>query len=963
MFTSSLPFSLVLLILSTSSFAQQQFNNVTLDPAASTLFSTSSGTLSPVGTTEDGGRILAACTLDSTVYVAGSFSQIGGTSAQNVAAFDSSSSSFSALPKGGPNDAVHALYCDSANNLLWLGGNFTLPSPGAAAYAPHNSSWVPAPFVGLSGEVLAITPFADAQSIYFAGSFITAFSSNSTNSTFGNNPNVPYSAGATPYSSSLVPIPLQGAQITAEPATGQTGFSDITNILCPAGADGEGNTWLAQDGSAAQITVRTFRNEGVSGVRLGNTFVQGRGTTAFTVTTIPNNQVLPLSYIDPVTNTTQNCSDSCPLLTNTTIPYQDFIFNQTPALTITGFQLTLNTWAGAGAGLHLLQLLSEGSFASFVPGLDTASCFAPGPTTVTQTGNWQEVNVTTNTAGTVQPILQATLPTNTPPASSPSLDLSVYVSAVGYYTVYFVTPGCTLMEDCDLRTTVQVTISPGNSVAPVTQEIDQRVTSDTITTVYRGPVYPTSPSFTIPVSLRLSGTPAGTGSDGNYDMVADQVQFVLTAAPNGTGESVVGEGVPGYNLTMTSSGIARGFGLFEWPERSAAENATGTLSTGLETSVDQAGAALYAGILGASMNSFSVAAIAQFGASVISALAVGNNGTLYIGGLFTLSTVGASNIVMWNGSDLIPLPSGGLNGPVTALAIDNSAGHLYVGGSFSGPQGSTESGFTGIGLFDIAASKWTSMAGGLNGPVTGLAFSSNQLLVVGNFTALPQNSGIPAAGIASWSLSAASWNPPSGFVVGNLSFISTDGQFMGGRVSMSSISYGSSGHLSEGLVILVCIVIGAGCVLMLFLIGLLIALWLRRSEQAPQALADKDDDDAASSIGQHPSTLLEHVQAATRATIIGEGAFAGGNIRSEGSHEQVADDSMETEEAVGGAGPFADDGRVAHARYSFEASGEGELEIHAGTQVQVLDDRDTSWWLVRDVETGREGIIPASYLL
>jgi hypothetical protein len=33
-------------------------------------------------------------------------------------------------------------------------------------------------------------------------------------------------------------------------------------------------------------------------------------------------------------------------------------------------------------------------------------------------------------------------------------------------------------------------------------------------------------------------------------------------------------------------------------------------------------------------------------------------------------------------------------------------------------------------------------------------------------------------------------------------------------------------------------------------------------------------------------------------------------------------------------------GRPAHARYSFEASGEGELPLAAGMELEILDDSD-----------------------
>ena len=79
-----------------------------------------SGALTKLGSTQQGGSILATCVLGDTVYVAGSFSSINGTSASNVASY--SSNSFSALASNGPDGPVHALYCDSSNNKVWAGG-------------------------------------------------------------------------------------------------------------------------------------------------------------------------------------------------------------------------------------------------------------------------------------------------------------------------------------------------------------------------------------------------------------------------------------------------------------------------------------------------------------------------------------------------------------------------------------------------------------------------------------------------------------------------------------------------------------------------------------------------------------------------------------------------------------------------------------------------------------------------
>lgn len=259
---------------------------VPFDPSTSTLLSRSSeGSLSRLASTNSGGQLLAGCALGDIFYIAGSFSSIGNVSASNVASFTPSSTEFAALGSGGPNGEINAVFCDEKNNKLWVGGNFTSPSPSVAIWDGNAMSWSSPPFSGLSGaqaRVLSITSNASQSSLLFAGSFITSFQGNGSITLNGtNNPNVPYSAGATPFSSSLVPVPLQNAQIDGSPSSSNPSFSDISNILCPSGADGPGDTWLAADSNTAVITVRTFASVSASGIRLGNTFLSGYGTTGF----------------------------------------------------------------------------------------------------------------------------------------------------------------------------------------------------------------------------------------------------------------------------------------------------------------------------------------------------------------------------------------------------------------------------------------------------------------------------------------------------------------------------------------------------------------------------------------------------------------------------------------------------------------------------------------------------------
>jgi hypothetical protein len=272
-----------------------QNSSFSFNPSTSTILSRAvDGSISPIASTSSGGSITAGCAIGSTFYLGGSFSSVGNTAASNVASYTPSSGAFTSLA-GGLDGEVDAMYCDQSGGNIWVGGAFHAPisasgssgyKGGVAVYNAKGNSWAPPPFGGLAGaagRVQSISPNPSASSLYFAGSFLTAFQSSIPTPNGTNNPNVPFSIGATPFSSSLVPIPLTsaGTQIDASPSNSRPQFSNISNILCPGGPDGPGNTWLAQDGSTAQITVRTFQFSTASGLRLGNTFVEGRGTTAF----------------------------------------------------------------------------------------------------------------------------------------------------------------------------------------------------------------------------------------------------------------------------------------------------------------------------------------------------------------------------------------------------------------------------------------------------------------------------------------------------------------------------------------------------------------------------------------------------------------------------------------------------------------------------------------------------------
>lgn len=254
---------------------------VSYSTTSSTLLSkTAGGQLISVGITNAGGIVSAICeTSTGSIYAAGSFSSLGGIPASNIASYDPSLGVFSALGAG-LDGQVLALACNATTVIA--GGNFISPvGAGSTQYAGHvaqwsipSKSWSPLPFVGFNGPVTSISPSSDGKSIFFGGNFTTSF----VNSTASSNPsNVTFPSLA----SSLTPISLNGSQFTAGPTSFQDGFGNPQNVFCPSSADGPGSSWLLTDGSTGTFTSQLFRPLQVRGLRLGNTFIDGRGTANF----------------------------------------------------------------------------------------------------------------------------------------------------------------------------------------------------------------------------------------------------------------------------------------------------------------------------------------------------------------------------------------------------------------------------------------------------------------------------------------------------------------------------------------------------------------------------------------------------------------------------------------------------------------------------------------------------------
>lgn len=57
-------------------------------------------------------------------------------------------------------------------------------------------------------------------------------------------------------------------------------------------------------------------------LRLRNTHLQGRGTKTFRFVAQPIDGIMNFTYVDPATGKTQACDATCPLSSDTSIPFQ-----------------------------------------------------------------------------------------------------------------------------------------------------------------------------------------------------------------------------------------------------------------------------------------------------------------------------------------------------------------------------------------------------------------------------------------------------------------------------------------------------------------------------------------------------------------------------------------------------------------------------------------------------------------
>ncbi|KAK4684667.1 hypothetical protein P7C73_g5502, partial [Tremellales sp. Uapishka_1] len=808
---------------SSSPFASTSTSASTFSSQGDTLFvQASNGSYTVLGATNVGGSIASICWLSDTLYVAGSFSSISGTASANFISYTPADSTFHPISPG-LSGQVDTLYCDTRNSEVWVGGSFDAPvgtGGNVARWTKQSAGWGTVPFDGLNGAVGSISPSADGFSLYFAGDFTTTYISNTTtmvnttamipftNST--SNPSnitsissAPVNTSTTGNSGYLTPFTFPssssasgGLNISAEPSTTQSGYSDAKVLLC----EGEG-TWLARDGSVGQVIIQGNSYWTGTGFRLSNSKVEGRASKTFCITSLPDNTLINLTYTNTTTGKNMTCDWECPLSTDPNVAAQDFLFTE-GTRNLTGIEVFLDTWTGDGPGLSGIQLLSNAATS-----LNTGSCSNATSSSAQSVGKWKETTITTDIAATVETVLVSTIPTSDPVYNS--VTFYPHVASTAYYDIYLVIPGCTQMEDCPGRTSVDVEVFPQMNGLGWTSTVNQQVTDDTKVLVYSGAVDATSSTFGITISMALAASPEQVASGNNYIIVADSVDMVLTGvgatsnstagsgsesgsstntATSATSTSMSGGGTVTNSTSTTNSTARIAYGVYEWVRTSSNVNADAMLSNTTETPLTELGFSLEVALNGSGLADWSINAIAAI------------DNIVYVGGDFA-STGNYSNIISFDRStSLATSPSDqGLNGEVSSMAVIGS--DVYLGGSFT----ATTSGSTALkylAKYDLKADSWTALAGGVDGPVVSVSqslTSTSQLIVTGNFTNVLATDGTTTrtGGYAVYDTSSSAWSTSS-VLFGNVaSAATTSGNiYLAGRVS------GTTNNAANGIALL-----------------------------------------------------------------------------------------------------------------------------------------------------------------
>lgn len=687
--------------------------------------------------------IKAMCTfilMDGTmagVVAAGNFTSLGGMETQGIGLLNPNTSAVT--PLTGLSGQVSALYCDQTTNTVYVGGSFKGANSTNAIAWVGTAGWTNLPFNGFNGPVTSITKGFNGN-IIFGGSFTGL-----GNASAPSNPDEQI-------------INISSGNITSGSSTTAAGFSDPKIILCKTnGTDGPGNTWLLADNSPGFWEAKFDFGFVPTKLRLWNTRQDGRGTKTWRFTVLPDQGIMNLTYVDPVTGANASCTNQCPLSNNASILYQDFHFVN--LIGMSGFRIDISEWYGSGGGLDGIELFENDIFTYAINSFNEPTCAnIQTASRATTTGQW---SIQPSGEAVQSEYLSATLNGTTIDPNSAAVVFYPDIKQSGNYSVNIYTPGCIQDNACSSRGRVNITGSISSSSGVFQTEIFQTNNFPKYDQIYFGYIEAASSSFRPSVTLSPS-----SGQSGSLNIVAHRV---------------------GFTLISPSSGSLNN--LFEYDPSQAVVNTADFANS----TFDKAGTTIG--------NSGGVKSIVTLGT------------TTYVGGNFSTTTY--DNILAVTSGGPSALAGGGLNSHVMTMYGNGTI--LYVGGNFTSTSKTATTGLNNIAAYDTSKNAWIPLGAGVNGRVFNIVpiplnISSSLetvITITGNFDqilAFGSNQSVSVSGLAVWVPSYNNWLQNIGATTislkGQLSSaidLPTGGQLFSGSLSSETLSANGVVSISSGL--------------------------------------------------------------------------------------------------------------------------------------------------------------------
>ncbi|ORX99318.1 hypothetical protein K493DRAFT_212806 [Basidiobolus meristosporus CBS 931.73] len=685
-----------------------------LDPNVDSLIRKTKNSLELIGYTSLGGRINSMCHLpskqgggnteaQSSLFIAGNFTHIGGVEVNNIAVYNPTSKVFSPLAKGldGP---VYDIYCDTKRNIVYVGGAFISPVPNnpldkygllrtfsGSLAAWSNGNWTGFSFKGLNGPVYTIGASEDSNGIFFGGGF------NAT------------ADGAQNLAPNTQEVNLGTASISAGNSIDTQEFSNPRNIVCGDNTNTTNNIWLVRDNGPGYWWAQLPVTITPSLLRLQNTNHEGRGTKTFRVSSIPGNQVLPLSYYNSTTQKTVQCSDECPLNQDPNLPFQEFrVVQPTVPITLDGINIEILSWYGAGGGLGRVELYQSDIIVHAIGEYNYPNCSANAQSLIygaSHTGDW----MSQIQPGSSKSILSYTI--KSADDNTVSITYTPFIPESGYYEIWASVPGCYATE-CNNRVSVDYGLTLTKSATqPTTNTISQNELFDNIVLVFMGYVTASSADFQPKVVMTVSKKSA---LQAGKVVVADSIQFVKVSSL--------------FNLN----------GVIEYFPDTPATPEGIPVKTLRKSLPDN---------------------------SVVKSI-VSTNTTVFIGGDFQgVDRLQFANVVKYNRDSLIPFVGGYPRGPVNSMILRGN--ELIIGGDFDGLVGNSQLPIRNIGRYNVVLDKWLAIGNGVNDEVRKLVPSGlDTIHVIGDFNAIYGNNTVTnldrfSTGFTAWNFSSNSWVNPA----------------------------------------------------------------------------------------------------------------------------------------------------------------------------------------------------------